>query len=222
MSKHQAYEMFYSVTWNTEERDFSKNVTDFTAREELWLAKLGSWTEALSIYEEKLNHNPEDFEAIVGCMQCLVANGEWQKVIELADENWSTMIDQELLVGHETLPQKLQRKAVRMGAQAAWRLGQWGELDKFASHLLVGAEAQNYSSVSLMAPSESSRPAIDFDGSFFSAILHIHRKEWTSAANAIDAARREMDGRLTALMAESYSRAYPSMVTAQILAGTFI
>lgn len=38
------------------------------------------------------------------------------------------------------------------------------------------------------------------------------------AAEAIDAARKAMDGRLTALMAESYNRAYPSMVTAQTLA----
>lgn len=95
---------------------------------------------------------------------------------------------------------------------------QWGELEKFASHLVLGAEAQNFSSVSLMAPVDSGRSAIDFDGAFFSAVLHIHQKEWTSAANAIDAARRAMDGRLTALMAESYSRAYPSMVTAQTLA----
>lgn len=96
-----------------------------TAREELWLAKLGSWTEALTVYEEKLKHNPGDFEAIVGCMQCLVANGEWQKVIELADDNWLTMIgqaNQDPLAEHEAAPQKLQRKAVRMGAQAAWRL----------------------------------------------------------------------------------------------------
>lgn len=38
------------------------------------------------------------------------------------------------------------------------------------------------------------------------------------AALAVDAARRAMDSRFTALMAESYNRAYPSMVTAQTLA----
>ena len=58
----------------------------------------------------------------------------------------------------------------------------------------------------------------DFDGSFFSAVLHIHKKEWALAAEAIDGARKAMSGRFTALMAESYNRAYPSMVTAQTLA----
>lgn len=45
-----------------------------------------------------------------------------------------------------------------------------------------------------------------------------YRKDWGPAAEAIDAARKAMDGRMTALLAESYSRAYPSMVTAQMLA----
>lgn len=61
-------------------------------------------------------------------------------------------------------------------------------------------------------------PRVDYDGAFYSAVLHVHRKEWAHAADAIDAARKAMDGRLTALMAESYTRAYPSMVTAQTLA----
>lgn len=38
------------------------------------------------------------------------------------------------------------------------------------------------------------------------------------AADSIDCARKAMDARFTALMAESYNRAYPSMVTAQTLA----
>jgi len=48
-------------------------------------------------------------------------------------------------------------------------------------------------------------------------LLHIHRKEWSIAAINIDAARKAMDGQLTALMAESYSRSYPTMLQAQML-----
>jgi hypothetical protein len=58
---------------------------------------------------------------------------------------------------------------------------------------------------------------VDFDGAFYTAVLHVHRKEWSLAREAIDAARAAMDSRFTALMAESYKRAYPSMVTAQTL-----
>lgn len=220
VTNHQAYDMFYGVIWSTEDIDLSRSAPiDLSAREELWLAKLGSWTEALAVYEDKLKQNSGDFEAIVGCMQCLVANGEWQKVLELADENWISMIGQDSQ--EESQPQvtpKLQRKAVRMCAQAAWRLGQWGELEKFSSHMAGGVNALISSSPSVgMTNREGARPAIDFDGAFYSAVLHVHRKEWSNAAIAIDAARRAMDGRLTALMAESYSRAYPSMVTAQML-----
>jgi hypothetical protein len=37
--------------------------------------------------------------------------------------------------------------------------------------------------------------SIDFDGAFYSAVLHIHRKEWRAAAGAINAARMAMDSR---------------------------
>ena len=42
--------------------------------------------------------------------------------------------------------------------------------------------------------------------------------QWTLAADVIDEARKAMGSRFTALMAESYKRAYLSMVTAQTLA----
>jgi FAT domain len=222
VSRHQAYEMFYSVIWNTDDRQVSKSgPVDLSAREELWLAKLGAWTEALAVYEDKLKRDPNDFDAMVGCMRCLIANGEWRKVLELADDNWVAICggsNTELVHPHTDISAKSQRKAVRMCAQAAWRLGQWGELERFAAQLVGGGEQAAAAPITGSISSESSLTLIDFDGAFYSAVLHVHRKEWADAANLIDAARRAMDGRLTALMAESYSRAYPSMVTAQTLA----
>ncbi|EEC46831.1 predicted protein [Phaeodactylum tricornutum CCAP 1055/1] len=146
-----------------------------------WLAKLGNWTEALEVYREKLKSDPHDFEAIVGCMRCLDASGEWRKVLDLAEQNWTALSQH--------------RCIVRMCAQAAWRLGQWDDLEKYSSQLTC----------------------VGFDGAFYSAVLHVHRQDWSHAADAIDAARKAMDSRFTALLAESYSRAYPSMVTAQML-----
>ena len=218
MYKHQACDMYYSVIWNADERATHKSgPVDLTAREELWLAKLGAWSEALAVYQEKLKRDPRDSEAMVGCMQCLIANGEWQKVLELADNQWiadGKMSDYEQT---DDADGRLQRKAVRMCAQAAWRLGQWGDLEMFASQLVSNGDQTATSSTNLTSPDSNMR-LVDFDGAFYSAVLHVHRKEWTHAVNAIDAARRAMDGRLTALMAESYARAYPSMVTAQCLA----
>jgi FAT domain len=217
--KYNDQEMFYSVIWSTDDNNaMSSGLVDIAPREELWLAKLGAWTEALVLYEEKLQNDSNNYEAVVGCMRCLSANGEWRKVLDLASENWS------VISGNPDAPNKLnvniskksQRKAVRMCAQAAWRLGQWGELERYASHLVHGGEQVLGSSV--FPSRERSVPSVDFDGAFYSAVLHVHRSEWVDAANSIDAARRAMDGRLTALMAESYKRSYPSMVTAQNLA----
>jgi FKBP12-rapamycin complex-associated protein len=212
--------MCYSVIWSTDDRDQNRDgPIDLTSNEELWLAKLGSWTEALAVYESKLKRNSHDFEAILGCMRCLGASGEWRKVLELADENWGAM-SAVLSSGNEhvvdSIHPRSRRKAIRICAQAAWRLGRWDELEKFADQL-VGGNNQLLAS----APSKSAgtlAPTVDFDGGFYSAVLHVHRNEWDAAAEAIDAARKAMDQRLTALMAESYSRAYPSMVTAQTLA----
>jgi hypothetical protein len=108
-----------------------------------------------------------------------------------------------------------------MCAEAAWRLGRWNDLEKYSSELVHGQRnmgAGTVGSPSATAPRDGNLPRVDFEGAFFSAVLHVHRGEWRMAAEAIDASRKAMDGRFTALMAESYNRAYPSMVTAQTLA----
>lgn len=229
-ARHQAHEMFYSVIWSTDDVVANRNgPIDLAEKKESWLAKLGSWTEALAVYEQKLSNSPRDFEAILGCMRCLDASGEWRRVLELAERSWPSLSGSSAVSqndsGDELQPSQApahgsarsQKKALRLCAQAAWRLGQWDDLEKFATEL-----NSNSTPSAKPTPTATLREGItaraDFDGSFFSAVLHIHRKEWTLAAEAIDSARKAMDGRFTALMAESYNRAYPSMVTAMTLA----
>lgn len=228
-SRHQAHEMFYSVIWSTDDAAANRNgPIDLAEKKESWLAKLGSWTEALVVYESKLGNNPHDFEAILGCMRCLDASGEWRGVLDLAERSWPTLSgssmeqkdsrgDQQPSQGSIYVSARSQKKALRLCAQAAWRLGQWNDLEKFASELNSNTKVTP-KPMSNLAVRERIAARADFDGCFFSAVLHIHRKEWTLAAEAIDSARQAMDGRFTALMAESYNRAYPSMVTAQTLA----
>lgn len=229
-ARHKPHEMFYSVIWSTEDAGTSRNgPIDLAEKKESWLAKLGSWTEALAVYEQKINSNPCDFDAILGCMRCLDASGEWRRVLNLAERSWPALsgssgtgqkdskTEQEPSQASLHVSARSQKKALRLCAQAAWRLGQWDDLEKFATEL-------NSNATPAAKPTSSSglREGIaadsGFDGSFFSAVLHIHKKEWALAAEAIDCSRRAMDGRFTALMAESYNRAYPSMVTAQTLA----
>jgi FKBP12-rapamycin complex-associated protein len=60
-------------------------------------------------------------------------------------------------------------------------------------------------------------PELDFDCAFYCAIVCIHRAEWNDAAICIDTARMAMDSWFTALLAECYKHAYPSMVALQEL-----
>jgi FKBP12-rapamycin complex-associated protein len=166
-----------------------------------WLAKLGSWSDALTMYERRLEESQDDIEAVLGCMKCEGARGEWKRVLEL----WDAFSDEEASVRNR-------RKASRFCAQAAYRLGRWDDLEMHSAQLIESRNDQYQSNTVVGAP------RVDFDGAYFSAILNIHRKEWTTAAAYIDGARRAMDSRFTALMAESHKRAYSSMVTAQTLA----
>ncbi|CAB9503979.1 protein kinase mTOR [Seminavis robusta] len=229
IARHQSHGMFYSVIWSTDDVVVNNGEHVDLAERESWLAKLGSWTEALAVYEQKLKNNAIDFDAILGCMRCLDASGEWRGVLELAEKTWPALSGSSALGRADSLQEqnpiqtqmqisaRSQKKAIRLCAQAAWRLGRWGDLEKFATEL-NSVNASNNTSSTAVPTSKSVASRVDFEGSFFSAVLHIHRKEWTVAAEAIDNARRAMDGRFTALMAESYNRAYPSMVTAQTLA----
>ena len=49
--------------------------------------KIGSWSDALSVYERKLDESPGDIEALLKCMKCLDVSGEWKKVLELASKS---------------------------------------------------------------------------------------------------------------------------------------
>ena len=60
-------------------------------------------------------------------------------------------------------------------------------------------------------------PQDSFDGSFHRAVLEIHNNNFPFANYYIDAARDILDTDLTAMVGESYQRAYGSMVTGENL-----
>ncbi|EYE96697.1 phosphatidylinositol 3-kinase tor2 [Aspergillus ruber CBS 135680] len=89
------------------------------------------------------------------------------------------------------------RKAIApLAAAAAWGRGQWELMD---SYLGVMKE---------QSP----------DRSFFGAILAIHRNQFDEATMYIEKARNGLDTELSALLGESYSRAYNVVVRVQMLA----
>eukprot|EP00977_Amphora_coffeiformis_P012913 scaffold3287_cov181-Amphora_coffeaeformis.AAC.2 len=178
-ARHHALDFCYSVIWDAQEKFQSDGSTqDLTAQQELWLAKLGSWTEALAVYEEKLERDPRDFEAILGCMRCLDASGEWRQVLSLADQNWQALLDPPQNLGNvwRQVSSRSQRKATRLAAEASWRLGRWDELEKYSSHLLSGDKSDNTDAAEVSPGArDAGKNQVDFDGAFYTAVLHIHR-----------------------------------------------
>ncbi|TID24911.1 60S ribosomal protein [Venturia nashicola] len=83
-----------------------------------------------------------------------------------------------------------------LAAAAAWGLGQWELMDNYLSVM------------------KSTSP----DRSFFGAILSIHRNQFDDANAHIDKARGLLETELSALLGESYDRAYLQILRVQMLA----
>jgi len=81
-------------------------------------------------------------------------------------------------------------------AASAWGLGQWDLLDDYISVM------------------QEESP----DRAFFRAILHLHRNQFGKAQEQIEHTRSLLDTELTALVSESYSRAYNIVVRVQMMA----
>ncbi len=90
----------------------------------------------------------------------------------------------------------VQRRIAPLATTAAWGLGKWDSMDMYLA------------SMRRMSP----------DRAFFGAILALHRNQFREALTCIEQARDGLDTELSALMSESYNRAYPVVVRVQMLA----
>lgn len=88
------------------------------------------------------------------------------------------------------------RAIAPLAAAAAWGLGQWELMDNYLDAM------------------KSQSP----DRSFFGAILSLHRNQFQRASEHIEKAREALDTELSALLGESYNRAYGVVVRVQMLA----
>jgi FKBP12-rapamycin complex-associated protein len=158
---------------------------------ESWLAKLGNWEEALVLYRRRLHTRDRDVDAVLGCMKCLDALGHWQEVVDLCFMTWDSL-------HAATTASKVRKKAAALATTAAWNLGQWENMEKL---------------VAVMEPQEMA-----VEGPFFRAVLAVHRGRFEDCAYHIDRARRLLHNTFSALVSESYKRAYTSMVSVQQLA----
>ncbi|KAH3683007.1 hypothetical protein WICPIJ_006011 [Wickerhamomyces pijperi] len=91
---------------------------------------------------------------------------------------------------------EIKRTVAPLAAAAAWGLGQWDRMDTY---------------INVMKPESPDR-------AFFNAILSLHRSNFGEAADHIIKARDLLVTEITALVSESYSRAYNVVVRVQMLA----
>ncbi len=89
----------------------------------------------------------------------------------------------------------------RLGANAAWMLGHWSNMDEFLDGEAQTRDVQLKNNVS-----------------FYRAIMAIQDQDYTKDTSLIAETRRLLSGSIGSLFSRSYSRGYRAMVTMQVLA----
>lgn len=155
---------------------------------ETWFEKLERWEEALAFYNKRESEIPEDQSTPVE-----IVMGKMRCLHALGE--WDAL-------GHLTShtwansSPEVQRLIAPLATTAAWGLGKWDSMDNYLQ------------SLKRFSP----------DRSFFGAILALHRNQFRESAQNIDNAREGLDTELSALVSESYNRAYQVIVRVQMLA----
>lgn len=160
--------------------------------QDAWLAKLGYWDEALEEYNRSLELNNEDPVAIAGKLKCLDALGRWEEAIKICSDSLDKL--KSSTASASTAPSSnIHTKAAVIGARAAWSLSEWDLMDTFVSSLSTD----------------------NVDGCFMRAVLATHRDDFATSEILIDQTRKQLDASISALLSESYGRAYNPLIMLQ-------
>ena len=155
---------------------------------ETWFEKLQRWEEALSAYQAR-----EEAEGGPQNASFDIVMGKMRCLHALGEWDTLSSIAQEKWVAESS---EHKRQMAPLAAAAAWGMGQWDNMDDYLSVM------------------KQHTP----DRSFFGAILAIHRNHFAEAHAHIAKVRDGLDTELSALLGESYTRAYGVIVRVQMLA----
>jgi len=155
---------------------------------ETWFERLERWEEALAIYDKREKEIPEDQPTPVE-----IVMGKMRCLHALGE--WDALADLTSTTWANSAPE-VQRKIAPLATAAAWGLGKWDSMDNYLS------------SLKRFSP----------DRAFFGAILALHRNQFREALSCVQQAREALDTELSALVSESYNRAYQVIVRVQMLA----
>ncbi|KAF4471356.1 fkbp12-rapamycin complex-associated [Fusarium albosuccineum] len=155
---------------------------------ETWFEKLERWEEALAFYNKRESEVPEDQAIPVD-----IVMGKMRCLHALGE--WEALANLTGSTWANSTPE-VQRMIAPLATAAAWGLNKWDSMDNYLSSL------KRYSP----------------DRSFFGAILALHRNQFREAIACVQQAREGLDTELSALVSESYNRAYQVVVRVQMLA----
>jgi FKBP12-rapamycin complex-associated protein len=171
---------------------------------ESWYEKLHRWEEALEAYEQKefdlnLSLNKQYLNQPAATQsfeqqQLETQLGKMRCYKALGEHEKLAELSAELWNNTSDNP-AVRRQIAPLAASAACALRQWGSIGEY----IEAMEEQK------------------FDGNFYRAIFSVHRNEFAQARVSIDRCLELLDGSLTALINESYTRAYRSLVKLQQL-----
>eukprot|EP00697_Spironema_sp_BW2_P017838 gnl/Spiro4/9656_TR5124_c0_g1_i1.p1 gnl/Spiro4/9656_TR5124_c0_g1~~gnl/Spiro4/9656_TR5124_c0_g1_i1.p1 ORF type:complete len:2413 (+),score=551.86 gnl/Spiro4/9656_TR5124_c0_g1_i1:148-7386(+) len=155
---------------------------------EAWYEKQQNWEGALAVYDRKLTVDPSNIDLQVNRMHCLHELGEYERLDRLAGEFWLRSDESD------------RRQMSTYAAEAAWNLNNWADMAKY---------------VELIPESSNTSPEGPINKAFFRAILAIHSNNFVEGERWIDSTRQLVEKGLTALVGESYTRAYKVVVKVQ-------
>ena len=155
---------------------------------ETWFEKLERWEEALEFYETRERELPENQTTPID-----IVMGKMRCLHALGQ--WDALAT---IAGNTwaNSSQEVKRLISPLATAAAWGLNKWDLMDMY-----------------LQAMKRHST-----DRAFFGAILALHRNQYREAAICVEQARQGLDVELSALVTESYTRAYQVIVRVQMLA----
>lgn len=155
---------------------------------ETWFEKLERWEEALAFYNKREAEVPPEQAVPID-----IVMGKMRCLHALGE--WDALATLTGNTWQNSAPE-VQRMIAPLATAAAWGLGKWDSMDNYLSSLKRNSP----------------------DRSFFGAILALHRNQFKEAIKNIQQAREGLDTELSALVSESYNRAYPVVVRVQMLA----
>ncbi len=238
-------EALISINSQTQQPDSAVGILVYAQKhhgivlEESWFEKLHRWDEALSAYQRRWEQDSERYDALLGIFRCWHALGDWDSLNALAkqvwpdvpdsvrsalaplasasawsSENWKDMAEYVSQMSNATTSSATSSTA----PLSTHGTGHAKTVSLSSSMPAVGSER-----MSSLASYGNIQSGIGTDGGtgletpIFKCVLAIHKRSYTEAERHVTFTRELLDMELTAMIGESYGRAYNTIVRAQAL-----